>query len=141
MRKFLMLISLLTFIVMTASIASPAMAGESIHNIKTLEISQTNRWVIRLASDFTIIQSNIDEMITHYNVSDNTKARLHQLEQSLRFDVARVVNAMNAGDNETVLRYLPAIARQVQSQILVLTINDDVTREWAAARTAAQDTM
>ena len=38
-------------------------------------------------------------------------------------------------------RYLPSIARTIQKQVLVLTISEDVTREWTAARTKAQVTI
>ncbi len=105
------------------------------------QLSETDQWVIRLASDFSIIQSNLEEMIVHYNVSDRTKDRLKLLEQTLRTDVMRVVTAARVGDRDTVRRYLPTIARQVQTQILVLTLNDDVIRAWAAARTQAQETI
>ena len=80
-------------------------------------------------------------MIVHYNVSDGTKIRLRRLEKALRDDVMRVVLAAQIGDRDTVRRYLPVITRQVQRQILVLTVNKGVTRQWAAARIKAQETI
>ncbi|MCH7942836.1 MAG: hypothetical protein IIB67_06360 [Proteobacteria bacterium] len=142
MRVFTALISLFTFVMLSASITTESAAGGNdltprVEN----QLNQTDQWVIRLASDFSIIQSNLEEMIVHYKVSDRTKDRLKLLEATLRADVMKVVTAARVGDRDTVRRYLPAIARQVQQQILVLTVNDDVTREWAAARTKAQETI
>ncbi len=137
MRAFKTLLSVLTLVMLSASITTETTAGES----QVSQASQTDQWVIRLASDFSVIQSNIQEMIVHYNVSDRTKDRLKLLEQTLRDDVMRVVNAANRGDRDTVRRYLPAVYRQVQQQILVLTVNKGVTRQWAAARTQAQETI
>lgn len=142
MRAFTAFLSLCTFIMLSASTTTESAAG--MHEVtvgQESQLSQTDQWVIRLASDFSIIQSNLEEMIAHYNVSDGTKLRLKLLEKSLRDDVMRVVHAARIGDRDTVRRYLPAIARQVQQQILVLTVNDDVTRQWAAARTKAQETI
>ena len=139
MRAFKTLMSVLTLVILTASFNSAANAGEN--NVTPTLVgqpSQMDQWVIRLASDFSIIQSNIEEMIVHYNVSERTIVRLRLLEQNLRDDVMKVIVAANLGDQDTVRRYLPAIAREVQKQILVLTINKDVTRDWAAARTQAQ---
>ena len=142
MRAFKTLLSVLTLVMLSASITTQATAGENQATPQSVgKVSQTDQWVIRLASDFSVIQSNIEEMIVHYNVSDRTKDRLHLLEQTLRADVMRVVTASNLGDQDTVRRYLPAIARQVQQQILVLTVNKGVTRQWAAARTEAQETI
>ena len=142
MRAFKTLFSVLTLVMFSASFTTEATAGENQVTPQLVgQVSQTDQWVIRLASDFSIIQRNIEEMIVHYNVSDRTKDRLHLLEQTLRYDVMRVVAAANLGDHDTVRRYLPAIARQVQQQILVLTVNKDVTRQWAAARTEAQETI
>ena len=142
MRVFTALISLFTFVMLSASITTESAAGGNdltprVEN----QLNQTDQWVIRLASDFSIIQSNLEEMIVHYKVSERTKDRLKLLEATLRADVMRVVTAARVGDRDTVRRYLPAIARQVQQQILVLTVNDDVTRQWAAARTKAQETI
>ena len=142
MRAFTAFLSLCTFIMLSASTTTESAAG--MHEVtvgQERQLSQTDQWVIRLASDFSIIQSNLEEMIAHYNVSDGTKLRLKLLEKSLRDDVMRVVHAARIEDRDTVRRYLPAIARQVQQQILVLTVNDDVTRQWAAARTKAQETI
>ena len=142
MRTFKYLISVLTLVMLSASITTETAAGENQSTPRLVgPASQTDQWVIRLASDFSIIQSNIEEMIVHYNVSDRTKDRLRLLEQTLRDDVMKVITAANLGDRETVRRYLPAIARQVQQQILVLTVNKGVTRQWAAARTKAQATI
>jgi len=142
MCTFKYLISVLTLVMLSASFTTETTAGESQLSSRLAgQVSQTDQWVIRLASDFSIIQSNIEEMIDHYNVSDRTKDRLHLLEQTLRADVMRVVTASNLGDRETVRRYLPAVYRQVQQQILVLTVNKGVTRQWAAARTEAQETI
>ncbi len=134
--------SVLTIVMLSASITTETTAGENELTPKLVgQTDQTDQWVIRLASDFSIIQSNIEEMIVHYNVSDRTKDRLKLLEQTLRDDVMKVVNAANRGDRDTVRRYLPAVYRQVQQQILVLTVNKGVTRQWAAARTRAQETI
>ena len=142
MCTFKYLISVLTLVMLSASITTETTAGESqLSSTLAGQVSQTDQWVIRLASDFSIIQSNIEEMIVHYNVSDRTKDRLKLLEQTLRDDVMKVITAANLGDRETVRRYLPAIARQVQQQILVLTVNKGVTRQWAAARIQAQETI
>ena len=142
MRTFKFLISMLTFIMLSASITTEATAGENQLTPRLVgPVSQTDQWVIRLASDFSIIQSNIEEMIVHYNVSERTKDRLKLLEQTLRDDVMKVITAANLGDRDTVRRYLPAVYRQVQQQILVLTVNKGVTRQWAAARTQAQETI
>ncbi len=139
MRAFTTLLSLFTFVMLSASITTPSAAGERDLTPKVeSQLDTTDQWVIRLASDFSVIQSNLEEMIVHYNVSDRTKDRLKRLEQTLRADVMRVVTAARVGDRDTVRRYLPAIARQVQKQILVLTVNKGVTRQWAAARTQAQ---
>jgi len=125
---------------LSASITTETTAGENALTPRLVgPASQTDQWVIRLASDFSIIQSNIEEMIVHYNVSDRTKDRLRLLEQTLRDDVMKVITAANLGDRDTVRRYLPAVYRQVQQQILVLTVNKGVTRQWAAARTEAQE--
>ncbi len=142
MRALTTLLSLFTFAMLSAAITTPSAAGGRDLTPKVeSQLNQTDQWVIRLASDFSIIQSNLEEMIVHYNVSDRTKDRLKLLEQTLRDDVMRVVTAASVGDRDTVRRYLPAIARQVQKQILVLTLNDDVIRKWAAARTQAQETI
>ncbi len=142
MRAITTLLSLFTFVMLSASITTPSAAGERDLTPKVeRQLNQTDQWVIRLASDFSIIQSNIEEMIVHYNVSDRTKDRLKLLEQTLRADVMRVVTAARVGDRDTVRRYLPAVYRQVQKQILVLTVNKGVTRQWAAARTKAQETI
>lgn len=142
MRAFTTFLSLFTFVMLSASFTTQAAAGET-DQTPALEnqLNETDQWVIRLASDFSIIQRNLEEMIVHYNVSDRTKDRLKLLEQNLRNDVMKVVIAAQNGDRETVRRFLPSIARQVQKQILVLTVNDEVTRQWAAARTKAQETI
>lgn len=142
MRVFTTLLSLFTFVMLSASITTESAAG-GYDQAPALEnqLSETDQWVIRLASDFSVIQNNLEAMIVHYNVSDRTKDRLKLLEQNLRNDVMKVVIAARNGDQDTVRRFLPSVARQVQKQILVLTVNDDVTREWAAARTKAQDTI
>ncbi len=142
MRALTTLLSLFTFVMLSAAITTPSAAGERDLTPKVeSQLHETDQWVILLASDFSIIQSNLEEMIVHYNVSDRTKDRLKRLEQTLRADVMRVVTAARVGDRDTVRRYLPAIARQVQQQILVLTVNKGVTRQWAAARTQAQETF
>ena len=142
MRAFTTLLSLFTFVMLSASVTTPSTAGERDLTPKVeSRLDTSDQWVIRLASDFSVIQSNLEEMIVHYNVSERTKVRLKLLEQTLRADVMRVVTAARVGDRDTVRRYLPAIARQVQKQILVLTVNKGVTREWAAARTQAQETI
>ena len=142
MRAFTTLLSLFTFVMLSASITTPSAAGERDLTPKVeRQHSETDQWVIRLASDFSVIQSNLEEMIVHYNVSERTKVRLKLLEQTLRADVMRVVTAANLGDRDTVRRYLPAVYRQVQKQILVLTVNKGVTRQWAAARIQAQETI
>ncbi len=142
MRVFTTLLSLFTFVMLSASVTTESAAGgNDLTPRLERQLSQTDQWVIRLASDFSIIQSNLEEMIVHYNVSDRTKDRLKLLESTLRNDVMKVVTAARIGDRDTVRRFLPVIARQVQQQILVLTVNDDVTRQWAAARTKAQETI
>ncbi len=142
MRAFKTLFSVLTLVMLSASITTETTAGENQVTPQLVgQVSQNDQWVIRLASDFSIIQSNIEEMIVHYNVSDRTKDRLRLLEQTLRDDVMKVITAANLGDRDTVRRYLPAVYRQVQQQILVLTVNKGVTRQWAAARTQAQETI
>ena len=136
------LFSVFTLVMLSASITTETTAGENELTPRLVsQTGQTDQWVIRLASDFSIIQSNIEEMIVHYNVSDRTKDRLRLLEQTLRDDVMKVITAANLGDRDTVRRYLPAVYRQVQQQILVLTVNKGVTRQWAAARTQAQQTF
>ena len=138
MRAFKTLFSVLTLVMLSASITTETTAGENQVTPQLVgQVSQNDQWVIRLASDFSIIQRNIEEMIVHYNVSDRTKDRLKLLEQTLRDDVMRVVTAARFGDRDTVHSLLPAIARQVYQQIFVLTVNDDV----AAARTKAQETI
>lgn len=142
MRILTTLLSLFTFVMLSASMVTESTAGgNDLTPGEESRLNETDQWVIRLASDFSIIQSNIEEMIFHYNVSEPTKDRLKLLEQTLRHDVMRVVTAALHGDRDTVRRFLPAIARQVQKQTLVLTVNGDVTREWAAARTKAQETI
>ncbi len=136
------LFSVFTLVMLSASITTETTAGENELTPRVVsQASQTDQWVIRLASDFSIIKSNIDEMIVHYNVSDRTKDILKHLEQTLRDDVMKVISAANLGDRDTVRRYLPAVYQQVQQQILVLTVNKGVTRQWAAARTQAQETI
>lgn len=142
MRAFTTLLSLFTFVMLSISTTTESTAGgNDLTPRLESQLNQTDQWVIRLASDFSIIQSNLEEMIVHYNVSDRTKVRLKLLERTLRGDVMRVVNAARIGDRDTVRRFLPAIARQVQQQIFVLTVNKKVTYQWAAARTKAQETI
>ena len=142
MRAITALLSLFTFVMLSTSITTETTAGENDLTPRLVgQTSQTDQWVIRLASDFSIIQSNVEEMIVHYNVSDRTKDRLRLLVKTLRHDVVKVISAANLGDRDTVRRYLPAVYRQVQQQILVLTVNKGVTRQWAAARTQAQETI
>ena len=140
MRTITAFLSLCTFILLSTSATTESTAGTHVVTVgQESQLSQTDQWVIRLASDFSIIQSNLEEMIVHYNVSDGTKIRLRRLEKTLRDDVMRVVLAAQIGDRDTVRRYLPVITRQVQRQILVLTVNKGVTRQWAAARNKAQE--
>ena len=142
MRVFTTLLSLFTFVMLSASVTTESAAGgNDLTPGLESQLNQTDQWVIRLASDFSIIQSNLEEMIVHYNVSDRTKDRLKLLESTLRNDVMRVVTAARTGDRDTVRRFLPVIARQVRRQILDLTVNKGVSREWAAARTKAQETI
>ena len=142
MRMFTAFLSLCTFILLSASATTESTAGAHVVTVgQESQLSQTDQWVIRLASDFSIIQSNLEEMIAHYNVSDGTKIRLRRLEKTLRDDVMRVVLAAQIGDRDTVRRYLPVITRQVHRQILVLTVNKGITRQWAAARIKAQETI
>lgn len=141
MRIFIILFSVFVF-VMSTSISTSSTAGEHALIIESeSRLSQIDQWVIRLASDFSVIQSNLEEMIVHYNVSDKTKDRLKLLEATLRHDVMKVIIAASIGDYDIVYRFLPSISRQVQTQILVLTVNKGVTRQWAAARIKAQETI
>ena len=142
MRTFTILLSLFTlFLLPACANTQSATNGSASAPGSVSSLNQSDQWVIRLATDFSVIQSNLEEMITHPGVSDRTKVALKLLEQSLRQDVMRVVVAARTGDRDTVHRYLPSIARRVQKQILVLTISEDVTRQWAAARTKAHETI
>ena len=142
MRKLTVLLSLFVLALSPALVSTQAEAGSnSGSTISATSQSETDKWVIRLATDFGVVQNNLEEMIRHPGVSDATKVRLKLLEESLRTKVMRVVVAAQNGDRETVHRYLPSIARSIQKQILVLTISEDVTREWAAARTKAYETI
>jgi hypothetical protein len=139
MRKLSILLSLFALVLLPAALTSQAQAGSySDSSTSVNSPGETDLWVIRLATDFGVLQSNLEEMIMHPGVSDGTKIRLKLLEQAFREKVMKVVAAAQNGDRDTVHRYLPSIARTVQKQILVLTISEDVTREWAAARTKTQ---
>ncbi len=142
MRKLTVLLSLFVLALSPALVSTQAKAGsDSGSTISATSQSETDKWVIRLATDFGVLQNNLEEMIMHPGVSDATKVRLKLLEESLRTKVMRVVVAAQNGDRETVHRYLPSIARSIQKQILVLTISKDVTREWAAARTKVYESI
>ena len=142
MRKLPILLSLFALVLLPAALTSQAQAGSTSDSSYSVNSqSETDQWVIRLATDFGVLQNNLEEMIMHPGVSDGTKIRLKLLEQALRDKVMKVVVAAREGDRDTVHRYLPSIARTIQKQILVLTISEDVTREWAAARTKAQATI
>ncbi|MFP6740651.1 MAG: hypothetical protein VCD33_03335 [Alphaproteobacteria bacterium] len=139
MRKLSILFSLFALVLLPAALTSQAQAGSYSDSSPSINSpGETDLWVIRLATDFGVLQNNLEEMIMHPGVSDGTKIRLKLLEQALRDKVMKVVVAAQNGDRDTVHRYLPSIARTIQKQILVLTISEDVTREWAAARTKAQ---
>ncbi len=142
MQKLTVLLSLFVLALSPALVATQAKAdSNSVSTISATSQSETDKWVIRLATDFGVLQNNLAEMIAHQGVSDATKVRLKLLEEALRIKVMRVVVAAQNGDRETVHRYLPTIARSIQKQIFVLTISKDVTREWAAARTEAYESI
>ena len=141
MRKLTVLLSLFMLALSPVLVTTQAKAG--IYSVGSISAttSETDKRVIRLVTDFGVIQNNLEEMIMHPGVSDATKIRLKLLEESLRGKVMRVVVAAQNGDRETVRRYLPSIEPSIQMQILVLTISEDVTREWTAARARSYETI
>ena len=135
MRAFTIFIFLFTVVMLSTPPATDSTAGENELTPKLdNQLSQADLWVLRLASDFSIIQSKIADMIVHDNLSNRTKDHLKLIEKTLRGEVIRVVSAARRGDRDTVRALLPTVTRQVRRQILILIENDGVARQWAAAR-------
>ena len=141
MRKLTVLLSLFVLTLSPAIVPTQAnVASTSGSSISAIP-NQTDERVIRLAADFGVLQNSLEEIVMYQGVSEATKIRLKLLEKTFREQVMRIVVAARDGDGETVHRYLPSTARSIRKQILALTSGEDVSREWAAARTKAYESI
>lgn len=94
MRKLPKFFSLFALVLLPAAFSSQAQAGSTSDSSYSVNSqSETDQWVIRLATDFGVLQNNFEEMIVHPGVSDGTKIHLKLPEQALRDKVMKVVVA------------------------------------------------
>lgn len=84
MRKLSIFLSLFALVLLPAALTSQAQAGKySVSSTSVNSPGETDLWAIHLATDFGILQNNLEEMIMHHGVSDGTKIRPKLLEQAL----------------------------------------------------------
>ena len=135
MRAFTIFLILFTFVMLSTQPATESAAGANEFTPRVESgFSRTDPWVLRLASDFSIVQGKIADMMVHDNPGNRTTDNLVRIEKTLREDVMRVIGAAAMGDHEMVRVLLPTVARQVRQQILILVEDDGVARQWVAAR-------
>ncbi len=72
MRKLTVLLSLFVLALSPAIVAKQANADSYSESSISATTSETDKWVIRLATDFGVLQNNLEEMIAHQRVSDAT---------------------------------------------------------------------
>ena len=132
MRAFTIFLILFTFVMLSTQPATESAAGANEFTPRVESgFSRTDPWVLRLASDFSIVQGKIADMMVHDNPGNRTTDHLVRIEKTLREDVMRVIGAAAMGDHEMVRVLLPTVARQVRQQILILVEDDGVARQWA----------
>ena len=135
MRPYAIFLILFTFVMLsTPPVTDSAADANELSAGAVSGLSRNDLWALRLASDFSIVQSRIAEMMVHGELADRAKDHLLRIEKTLREDVMTVVGAAAAGDHDAVRVLLPAAARQLRRQILILIEDDGVARQWVAAR-------
>ena len=135
MRPYAIFLILFTFVMLSIPPATESAADENELSAGAVSgLSRTDLWVLRLASDFAIVQSRIADMMVHGELGGRAKDHLLRIEKTLREDVMTVVGAAVAGDHDAVRELLPTVARQLRLQILILVEDDGVARQWVAAR-------
>jgi hypothetical protein len=140
MRAFTIFLLLFSFVMLSTPPSSESSVGaEELTPRVENRLTQIDLGVLRLASDFSIMQSKIADMILYRDLSDRTKNQLIVDEKTLRDAVISVVGAARIRDHDTVRALMPSVARQVRQQILILIEADSVARQWAAARNKTQE--
>ena len=135
MRPYAIFLILFTFVMLsTPPVTDSAADANELSAGAVSGLSRNDLWALRLASDFSIVQSRIAEMMVHGELAGRAKDHLLGIEKTLREDVMTVVGAAAAGDHDAVRVLLPAAARQLRRQILILIEDDGVARQWVAAR-------
>ena len=135
MRPYAIFLILFTFVMLsTPPVTDSAADANELSAGAVSGLSRNDLWALRLASDFSIVQSRIAEMMVHGELAGRAKDHLLGIEKTLREDVMTVVGAATAGDHDAVRVLLPAAARQLRRQILILIEDDGVARQWVAAR-------
>ena len=143
MRSYAIFLILFTFVMLstppatesaTESATETAVDANELSTGTVRGLSRTDLWVLRLASDFTIVQSRIADMMVRDELGGWAKDHLLRIDKALREDVMTVVGAAAAGDHDAVRVLLPTVARQLRRQILILIEDDGVARQWVAAR-------
>ncbi|MFP6731130.1 MAG: hypothetical protein VCD50_13330 [Alphaproteobacteria bacterium] len=140
MRALTFFLSLFTFVMLSIPSSSESTAGvEKLTPNAEIQLTQTDLTVLRLASDFSVNQSKISDLIVNGHLSDRSKECFIVVEKTLRHEVIRVVSAARIRDHDTVRALLPALAGQVRQQILILLEADSVARQWASARSKSRE--
>ena len=135
MRPYAIFLILFTFVMLSTPPASaPAADANELSAGAVSGLSRNDLWVLRLASDFSIVQSRIADMMVHGELGGRAKDHLLRIEKTLREDVMTVVGAAAAGDHDAVRVLLPTVTRQLRRQILIVIEDDGVARQWVAAR-------
>ena len=135
MRPYAIFLILFTFVMLsTPPVTDSAADANELSAGAVSGLSRNDLWALRLASDFSIVQSRIAEMMVHGELAGRAKDHLLGIEKTLREDVMTVVGAAAAGDHDAVRILLPAAVRQLRRQILIVIEDDGVARQWVAAR-------
>ena len=135
MRPYAIFLILFTLVMLSTPPATESAADANELSVGAVSgLSRTDLWVLRLASDFAIVQSRIADMMVHDELGGRAKDDLLRIEKTLREDVMTVVGAAVAGDHDAIRLLLPTVARQLRRQILILIEDDGVARQWVAAR-------
>ena len=135
MRPYAIFLILFTFVMLsTPPVTDSAADANELSAGAVSGLSRNDLWALRLASDFSIVQSRIAEMMVHGELAGRAKDHLLGIEKTLREDVMTVVGAATAGDHDAVRVLLPTVTRQLRRQILIVIEDDGVARQWVAAR-------
>ena len=135
MRSYAIFLILFTFVMLSTPLVTDSAADANELSAGAVSgLSRNDLWALRLASDFSIVQSRIAEMMVHGELAGRAKDHLLGIEKTLREDVMTVVGAATAGDHDAVRVLLPTVTRQLRRQILIVIEDDGVARQWVAAR-------